>query len=378
MRWQLKKSRASARIWLIFFASVNRFLLRYLPSKTTKILIPTQLLLGDSILMLSLIEKALLQYPQSELVIAAPSHAIAVLSKLNLPVTWIAWTERSIDDLQNVRAHGPFKSAYIPFEKWGSIWACAFNARKTVGFTFPGTRFHDWFLTKVLPLPATSIQISDWLMNLIPGENPQPYISKRELFTTSSLFLLLETVKNDLPVNKKVILHIGARNENRRWLAKYWSELAQAIRASDIQVVWTYAANEAIWSDKIRKSPQDLDTKGKLSFDELIALIAHVDAVVSPDTGVTHLCKLTGTPNVVIYGQGNPAIHGNGQYWKLSPVRNIFLEPIPCRSNNKIFGREIKGVKRCDFGPKQCANPFCQNSITPNSVMQELKLMIDI
>lgn len=371
MKSPFKQSRLIARLWLVFFASLNRYCLRYFPHKTNKILIPTQLLLGDCLLALSLINKVLQNHPESELIVAAPSYAIAIFKKLNLPVTWIVWNEKSVKDLQGIRSLGPFKVAYIPFEKWGSLWANAFGAREVVGFTFPDIAFHNHFLTYEVPLPLSVLPISDWLMQLLPGANPQPYVAKPFLF-------ILPDSKIKLSQNKKVILHIGARNENRRWTAENWTVVAEKIRAMGMHVVWTYAENEQAWSSTINKMPQDLDTGGKLSFDELISLIASVDAVISPDTGVAHLCKLTATPNVVIYGQGNPGIHGNGEYWQLSPVRNIFLENIPCRSMRKVFGRQLQGVARCDLDSRRCANPYCQNTIRPETVISALISLLKV
>ena len=370
MKWALR-SRLIARFWLVFFASLNRYIFRYLPNNTNKVLIPTQLLLGDCVLMLSLIEKAIKLHPSSQLVVAAPSYAIAIFSQLNLPVTWVTWAEKDVASLQAIRSLGPYRMAYIPFEKWASVWANAFGAKEVVGFTFQGVKFHDSFLTRVMPLPTNMLPISDWLMQLVSGDNPAGYIANKQLFKDSTTDIPLA-----LSQTKKIILHIGARNENRRWTSENWTALAEKIRANDMQVVWTYAANEQAWGATMGKRPQDWDTEGKLSFDALISLIANVDAVISPDTGIAHLCKLTATPSVVIYGQGNPAIHGNGEYWRFSPVRNIFLEDIPCRSMQKVFGRYVKGVTRCDLGPSRCANPYCQNTISPEAVFSALDALL--
>ena len=371
MKSPFKKSRLIARLWLVFFASLNRYCLRYFPSNANKILIPTQLLLGDCILMLALIDKAVLNFPLHEIVVAAPAYAIDIFKKLNLPITLISWQEKNIADLQSIRCHGPFEAAYIPFEKWGSVWANAFGAKNVVGFTFPEVKFHDRFLTQVVRLPNKILPVSDWLMALIAGDNPPSYKANSQLFYASNQEDVAK--KNQ---SKKVILHIGARNENRRWTAQNWNILAKKIRASNMQVIWTYAANEKDWSEQMDKKVQDWDSEGDMSFDALLSLIAQVDAVVSPDTGVAHLCKLTATPSVVIYGQGNPSIHGNGEYWKLSPVSNIFLENIPCRSMTKVFGRNINGVKRCDLSPTKCANPFCQNDINAETVMKALQALL--
>lgn len=375
MKWVLE-SRLIARFWLVFFASLNRYFFRYLPSKTnsnntSKVLIPTQLLLGDCVLMLSLIEKVIKNHPSSHLFVAAPSYAIAIFKQLNLPVTWVVWAEKEVTSLRAIRSLGPYHTAYIPFEKWGSVWANAFGAKEVVGFTFPSIKFHDRFLTRVMPLPANMLPISDWLMQLVSGDNPAGYVANKELFKARTKDTTLASSQI-----KKVILHIGARNENRRWTAENWTALAEKIRASGMQVVWTYAANEQAWGATMGKTPQDWDTEGKLSFDALISLIANVDAVISPDTGIAHLCKLTATPSVVIYGQGNPAIHGNGEYWRLSPVRNIFLENIPCRSMQKVFGRYVQGLRRCDLGPSRCANPYCQNTISPEAVFSALNSLL--
>jgi len=86
-------SRLIARIWLVFFASLNRYFFRYLANYPTnnsdKVLIPTQLLLGDCILMLSLIEKVIKNHPNSEIVVAAPFYQL--LGSFGLRKIWLAY-----------------------------------------------------------------------------------------------------------------------------------------------------------------------------------------------------------------------------------------------------------------------------------------------
>lgn len=393
MPHSLSNSRAIARLWLVVHALVNRWIFsravfntqQTLSQSSTatpqRILIPMQFLLGDCILMLSLIQKVLEQHPRAELVVAAPAHAISIFKRMELPVNWVAWRERSLHDLKHIRQQGPFDIAYVPFEKWAPIWAHAFGAKRVTGFSFPSVWFHDYFLSNITKLPENTQQVSDWVMAMVSGE-PAVYQPSRRLFSELAIAELtsaeLATTDTFTASQKRtVILHIGARNENRRWLPQHWAALATTLRAQGFQVIWTYAANERQWSAQIAKSSEDVDTHGALSFDALMALIAKVDAVISPDTGVTHLCKLTGTPNVVIYGQGNPALHGNGHYWKLSPVYNVFTADVPCRSMQRIFGRTIDDLRRCDLGPQQCANPYCQNDIQPDRVYRALLALLE-
>jgi hypothetical protein len=41
-----------------------------------------------------------------------------------------------------------------------------------------------------------------------------------------------------------------------------------------------------------------------------------------------------------------------------------------------VFGRNISGVKRCDLGPSKCANPYCQNDINAETVMNALHSLL--
>jgi ADP-heptose:LPS heptosyltransferase len=357
-----QESRFLARLWLVYYASLNRHFSRSLRSNPHKILIATQLLLGDCILIVSLVKKTREIYPNSEIVVALPSHAIEIYQSLDLNVKLVAWREKDLSSLRQLKAAGPYDKAFVPYEKWGPVWANAFGAREVIGFSFPRVWFHDRFLTHVLSLPDRTMPVSDWVMQLVSGPNSAQYQ------------LVTRWQKNTGKQNsvKRVMLHIGARNQNRRWLAARWEALAETIRQKGWQVVWSYAPSEKTWANQIVKKPQDGDIGGKLAFDELLKEIAAVDAVVCPDTGVVHLCKLTATANVVIYGQGNPAIHGNGEYWQNSPVKSLFIEDVPCRDMQTIFGREIQDLRRCDRGPDRCKNPYCQNEITSEQVMQAL------
>ena len=97
------------------------------------------------------------------------------------------------------------------------------------------------------------------------------------------------------------------------------------------------------------------------SLDELIALVAAADVVVSNDTGPVHLAAATGTAVVALYGPNTPVVYG-----PLSANSRAFYNPPPCSPCITNF----------NYKSSRCLNPVCIRSIPVDEVTAAVRARI--
>jgi ADP-heptose:LPS heptosyltransferase len=108
-----------------------------------------------------------------------------------------------------------------------------------------------------------------------------------------------------------IVLHPGAASAGRRWPAERFAAVARALTRDGHRVVITGTPAERSLARSIAAEaglPADavLDT-GLL---DLAALVASARAVISGDTGTSHLATAYGTPSVTLFGPVSPALWG--------------------------------------------------------------------
>jgi len=174
-------------------------------------------------------------------------------------------------------------------------------------------------------------------------------------------------------------LHVSARNPLRRWPAGNWHRLGMALRQRGYHIVWSAAPGEAALLDAIEHDATDTCISGTLGLLELRQLITGAKVLVTVETGIAHLCRITGTPSVVIFGQGNPALHGIEPFWRdASPMEPVFDADVPCRDQSHVFGRRLPWVRRCDRGSKECASPVCIDALQSDHILKALEKLEEI
>ena len=101
------------------------------------------------------------------------------------------------------------------------------------------------------------------------------------------------------------------------------------------------------------------------------SLIEHAKLLISVDTGIAHLAKLSSTPIVTLFGPGSVVSHGTGNFWKFLHHSDITKSNFSCRNQPVLFRREIDWLKRCGRNINQCKTPgACMAVITPEQVMK--------
>lgn len=325
-----------------------------------RILVAHHLLLGDTVLLTPLLAKLRQRYPQAGIWMTVPPAFVPLYEGRPYGVCVMPFSPRDTGTLRPWLDLGGFDLAFVPGDNRHAWLARALGARCIVALAGDGKRWKDWQVDRQVPWPSTAATLAEAFAALVDGPEPPPYAPAQ--WPAAALA--------ELPPQPYGVLHLSARNPLRRWPAAYWREVAAALRQNGLRVVWSVAPGEAALLETVGPEATDERIAGTLSLPGLRGLLAGARLLVTVETGIAHLCRLTGTPSVVVFGQGNPALHGNEPFWRqASPMRPAFVSDVPCRDGQRLFGRLLPWVRRCDRSPQQCDRPVCIEAVSPEQVL---------
>lgn len=105
-----------------------------------------------------------------------------------------------------------------------------------------------------------------------------------------------------------VCVHAGAREHARRWPARHFTAVADALAQQGLTVVLTGAREETSLTRRIARAMHApcIDLCGRTSLGTLAALLETARLLVCNDTGVSHLAAALGTPSLVVFTASDP------------------------------------------------------------------------
>jgi lipopolysaccharide heptosyltransferase II len=163
-----------------------------------------------------------------------------------------------------------------------------------------------------------------------------------------------------------VAIHPGARNGTaKRWPMRHYAELGDRLsRELDAVVVVTGAPNELALSHEImrRMTAPAFDLTGKTSHQELVALMAESDLVITGDSGPMHIACAVQTPTIALHGPTEPA--QSGPTGDLAVILRHQLWCSPCYDSS--------ATAECRFG-----NPVCMKLISPDDVFAAARAQLE-
>ena len=169
---------------------------------------------------------------------------------------------------------------------------------------------------------------------------------------------------------------VGARSEGETWLgiapfAKHKGKIYPLEKQEKVVAHFANRPNtrvflfgggadeKAIVDGWVAKYPSLTSLIGKLSFDQELNVISHLDLMLSMDSANMHLASIVNTPVVSIWGATHPYAGFLG--WKQLPVNCVQLD-MSCRPCS-IFGD--KPCFRGDYA--------CMYDITPEQVIEKVE-----
>jgi heptosyltransferase-1 len=158
-----------------------------------------------------------------------------------------------------------------------------------------------------------------------------------------------------------LFLH-GTTWDTKLWPQSYWVELAKLAVQAGKQVVLPWGNDEELERAKtIASQVSGVEVLPKMGLNALNAYLAHAEAVVGVDTGLSHVVAALEVPSVAIYGATDAVLTG-----VLGPkveVLSSALECAPC------LNKQCDHPDRNDGDPAQ---PPCYRSIDPQRVYESV------
>ncbi|WP_140918983.1 lipopolysaccharide heptosyltransferase RfaC [Limnobaculum xujianqingii] len=107
-----------------------------------------------------------------------------------------------------------------------------------------------------------------------------------------------------------VFLHATTRDD-KHWPEQHWRELIALTTDSGFKIKLPWGApHEHERAKRLAKGFQHVEVLPKLSLEEIANVLAGARAVVSVDTGLSHLTAALDRPNITLYGPTDPGLIG--------------------------------------------------------------------
>jgi ADP-heptose:LPS heptosyltransferase len=165
------------------------------------------------------------------------------------------------------------------------------------------------------------------------------------------------------PEAVRIGFHPGASARNKQWPPECYGEVGRQLLAADprVHLILTGAPQERELAGRIAAelggAARVTDAAGAVGIEELPALVASLDLLLSADTGVAHVAYATRTPSVTLFWRSDPAI--SGPICDLDRHAVISRQPLcpPCRT-------------------RTCRYPSCAREIAPAQVLEAVRSVL--
>lgn len=327
---------------------------RKAPREPRRILIAHQLLLGDTLMLTSLLAKLRAQHPAADIVMALPEAFASLYQSAPYGVRALGWNPRTParSPLWRERA---FDIAFVPGDNRVSWLALALGSRWIVGFGGDRPARKSWPFDELHRYPDVPAAWTDMIATLAHGAPPAPYARRDWSDPAADPF--------ELPRGRYAVLHVGASTPLKRWESDKWRALAAWLAARGIEPVWSAGRGEEALVRECDPDARHRSYAGALTLPQLWRLLANAVLLVAPDTGVAHLGRVVSVPTVALFGPGSALISGAGAFWRGTPFRAVTVDPFACRDQRLLFKREIAWVRRCGRTIAECPRPRCMEAI---------------
>lgn len=312
-------------------------------------------MIGDTLLLAHLAAKARHAWPRARIVMTASRATQPLFAARPWDVEALAYEPDDSRTLAPFRERGGYDIAFVPGDNRYGWFARAVGARWVVGFAGDRPRYKDRLLDELREYPSAPDTWGDMAAGLVPGGEPPPYEPSQWPAPPFAPF--------EAPRKPYAVLHLGASTPLKRWPAGRWGELASHLESRGLEVVWSAGRGEEPLVAEADPGGRRRSYAGSLDLPQMWSLIANAALMVTPDTGLAHLSRLTFTPTVTLFGPGTPQLVGSGRFFRDAPWSGVIVDPFPCRDQHILFRREIEWVRRCSRTPRECASPACMLAI---------------
>jgi ADP-heptose:LPS heptosyltransferase len=335
------------------------------PPQPRSILVLHELLLGDTLVLAALFAALRQRYPEARLYSTARPELVPLFSGRPYGVQALPFNERDPRALDALSAAANCDIAFIPGENRYALTARALGASWIVAMAGARSAWKNRLADELIPIPAAPMTVADIFASLA---GPATGLRYRASDWPAPAFTPFSA-----PPAPYALFHIGARTPLRYWPSERWSDLAAEISRKGLRVVLSAGPAEKALVSQIRPAGAYAAYPGTLDLTQLWQLVAGARLLVTLDTGVAHLAKLTGTRTVCLFGPGSAPLLGRGEFWRDAPFTEVTVADFFCRDQRSLFGREIAWMRHCTRRLAQCPRPRCMEAIGLQDVLAALE-----
>jgi ADP-heptose:LPS heptosyltransferase len=317
-------------------------------------------MIGDTILMSALAAKARHAWPQAEIVMTASPATRPLYQHRPWNVESVAFDPAEAATLAGFRRAGGYDLALLPGDNRYGWFARAVGTRWVRGFGGDRPRWKNRLLDEARAYPSVPGCWADMAADLVDAADPPPY--------TPSQWASPGFRDYASPASDYAVIHLGASTTLKRWQPERWNAVAQHLESKGIEVVWSAGPGEQRLVAEVDPQQRRRSYAGVLDLAQMWNLIERAKVLVTPDTGLAHLARLTFTPTVALFGPGTTQTMGNGRFFRDAPWSGVMIEPWPCRDQPLLYKREVAWVRRCARSAGECASPACMHAIGVGAV----------
>ena len=239
------------------------------------------------------------------------------------------------------------------------LWAS--GARYRIGYANTGG---GYLLTHVVPLDETVSWVEQNRRAVALATGRAPALSRPDVLTPDERDFARRLFENLSLEGRRpvVVIHPSGGRLVKQWDVERWSAVAARLQAEHgATILVTGTANDTPLAQTVLKGlprRRGYDLTGKLALREMLAVLARVDLVATPDTGPMHMAAAVDTPCVAVFGPSDPV-----RYFSGTPPRQVVVRRelwcAPCNLIRKP--------------PAECAGPEppeCLRLVTVDDVYQ--------
>ena len=318
-------------------------------------------MIGDTLLMTHIAAKARHAWPDARVVMTASAATHPLFASRPWGLETFPFDPADASSLAAYRQPGGYDLAIVPGDNRYGWFARALGARWVVGFSGDRPRYKDLLLDDARPYPDKPDVWHDMAADLVPGSDPPPYEPSQWPAPAFRGF--------DLPAQPYAVVHLGASSLLKQWLPQRWAAIAEWLEARGLEVVWSAGRGEEKLVAAVDPQARRRSYGGTLDLSQVWHLLARSELLVTPDTGLSHLARITGTPCVTLFGPGTPQLMGSGRFFRNAPWKAVIVDPFPCRDQPLLYKRQVTWVRRCARTTRECASPACLHAIEVQDVI---------
>lgn len=338
------------------------------PRDIQRILVIHQLLLGDAVMATSLLAQLRHKYPDADIHVAMPEFLTPLYAKNPYDIRAIAYSPKEAASLIQLIREDTYDLGIVIGDARYSWAAFAAGTRWIVTHAGDYPAYKNWFVDELIPLPDRVTAMPDLMADLCSPDQRAQYS------TTDWPIIDVATPKPEAPY---IVFHIGASSPLKLWPIDRWLSLGEALHNRGYPIVVTCGPGEEALLEPFQNHHAFTQlVPGTFSLLQMWTLIQQAQLLISPDTGISHIAKLTNTPLVCLFGPGPAELVGHSDFFSGHPARYL-SKPVPCRDQPVIFKRPVSWLKFCERNTTQCNNPVCIKSITVDDAMKASLELLD-